>query len=60
MRIHNGGPETAVMYISHLPSLHPAVHLGNVDLLAGVPAAILDQEVTWRLKAMLQEGKSER
>lgn len=60
MRLRNGGAGSGVMHFSHLPSLFPAVHLGNVDLLAGVPAAILEQEVTWRLKAMFQKGKSER
>ena len=43
-----------------LPLLSPNVKTENIDLLAGVPAAILDHEFALMLKAMLQDGISER
>ena len=43
-----------------LPLLSPNVKTENIDLLAGVPAAILDHEFGLMLKAMLQDGISER
>ena len=43
-----------------LPFLSPNVKMEDIDLLAGVLAGILDHEFVLMLKAILQDGVSER
>lgn len=42
-----------------LPSLPPTANTEHMDLLSGAPAATFDHEVTLRLEAMAQDGRSE-